>query len=101
FRRVLFRSELDQVAGGKLQARCPAMPEINKDSKGESKPDPHRAPAQRLAKLDGMRPTVEDTQVQDQHDNHEQVEQHPKENQWRPQARRACRMSTSNRRLSE
>src|SRR5205085_8703565 len=71
--------KLDQVSGGKLQAGCATMPEINDDAEGCGQGNPHAAPNQRLAKAHRVRPPVEDPEVQRQHGKHKQIEENPKQ----------------------
>ena len=73
--------KFDQIPGGKLQASRTSVPEINQHAESERQTDPHRAPAQRLAKADTVRPAVEYAQIEHQHHNYKQVEEHPEKDQ--------------------
>src|SRR4029077_3921375 len=62
--------KLDQIPGSKLQTRSTAVPEINEHTEGERQTDPHRAPAQRLAKADAVCPAIKHTKVEHKHHNY-------------------------------
>lgn len=53
------------------------MPVENDDGKDGRHADPGGAPGEGFLKADGVRATMEDTQVERQHHQHEQIEENP------------------------
>src|SRR6266852_5875239 len=67
----------NQVAGEEFQRRSPAVPVQQAEVEPERHHHPDHAPGPRLADRDDVRPAMEYTEVQRQHEQHEDVESDP------------------------
>src|SRR5437899_3038625 len=77
--------EFDHITSDELQAGGTSTPEVKQHSESGCQRDPHGAPGQSLAKFHLVGPPMEEPQVEDEHRQHEQVEQDPEDYQSEPQ----------------
>ena len=76
--------QLHHVSGDEFQTRLTPLPEVQDDGERGRQRDVHQAQSQRSAKLHAVARTVEDTQVEYQHAQREDVEENPEVEQEAP-----------------
>jgi hypothetical protein len=71
------KGELNHVSGDELQCGSAPVPKVNNNREDGGQRDPHGAPEQSFTEFHNVGTTVEDSQVEDQHHQDEEVKQDP------------------------